>query len=170
MTLTRAERASAIPTVTIVSVRATSPTGEDVSFDGKRLSWLNRYRMTSNVVLSTGRFRCQSVCRAMVCLLVLPVLSSACTKSRGAATSASAGSVSVSASTSPSVDLRSHRIAMQQRQVIAIVSRTSPQWSKTPATCGPNAATLTHCIAATRSGSSSSRPGPITTSASSGQS
>jgi preprotein translocase subunit SecD len=38
---------------------------------------------------------------------------------------------------------------MQQRQVIAIVSRTSPQWSKTPATCGPNAATLTHCIAAT---------------------
>jgi preprotein translocase subunit SecD len=38
---------------------------------------------------------------------------------------------------------------MQQRQVIAIVSRTSPQWSRTPATCGPNAATLIHCIAAT---------------------
>jgi preprotein translocase subunit SecD len=38
---------------------------------------------------------------------------------------------------------------MQQRQVIAIVSRTSPQWSRTHATCGPNAATLIHCMAAT---------------------
>jgi len=38
---------------------------------------------------------------------------------------------------------------MQQRQVIAIVSRTSPQWSRTPATCGPNAAMLIYCIAAT---------------------
>jgi len=38
---------------------------------------------------------------------------------------------------------------MQQRKVIAIVSRTSPQWSKTRATCGPNVAKLIHCIAAT---------------------
>ena len=38
---------------------------------------------------------------------------------------------------------------MQQRQVIAIVSRTSPQWTRTPTTCGPNAATLIHCIATT---------------------
>ncbi len=86
-------------------------------------------------------------CARVVCLLVL-VLQSACAESTHGASGVSP-SMSVSLTDSPAADAQSPRIAMQERQVIAIVDPTSPDWKITRLTCGPRDASIDQCITAT---------------------